>query len=118
MYFNVLEWIFTILFTIEYVIRIMVVKQKRSYVFSFFGIVDLLSILPTYLSFIFSGAQVFIVIRIIRLIRIFRILKLAQFIGAGQYPPQCLAGKPLQDQCVYADGDYVGNNQRHSYVFN
>src|SRR5688572_5319483 len=81
--FYVLEWIFTILFTIEYVLRIMVVKQKRSYVFSFFGIVDLLSILPTYLSFIFSGAQVFIVIRIIRLIRIFRILKLAQFIGAG-----------------------------------
>ncbi|HMG92283.1 MAG TPA: ion transporter [Chryseolinea sp.] len=81
--FYVLEWIFTLLFTIEYVLRIMVVKQKRSYVFSFFGIVDLLSILPTYLSFIFSGAQVFIVIRIIRLIRIFRILKLAQFIGAG-----------------------------------
>ncbi|HEX6892380.1 MAG TPA: ion transporter [Chryseolinea sp.] len=81
--FYVLEWIFTILFTIEYVLRLMVVKQKRSYVFSFFGIVDLLSILPTYLSLIFSGAQVFIVIRIIRLIRIFRILKLAQFIGAG-----------------------------------
>ena len=81
--FYVLEWIFTILFTIEYVLRIIVVKQKRSYIFSFLGIVDLLSILPTYLSFIFSGAQVFIVIRIIRLIRIFRILKLAQFIGAG-----------------------------------
>ena len=81
--FNVLEWIFTILFTIEYILRLLVVKQKRHYVFSFFGIVDLLSILPTYLSLIFSGAQVFIVIRIIRLIRIFRILKLAQFIGAG-----------------------------------
>jgi voltage-gated potassium channel len=81
--FTALEWIFTILFTLEYILRVLVVKQKRHYVFSFLGIVDLLSILPTYLSLIFSGAQVFIVIRIIRLIRIFRILKLAQFIGAG-----------------------------------
>ena len=48
--FNVLEWIFTILFTIEYILRLLVVKQKRRYVFSFLGIVDLLSILPTYLS--------------------------------------------------------------------
>src|SRR5262245_25474505 len=74
--FNILEWIFTILFTIEYLLRVLVVEQKRRYIFSFLGIVDLLSILPTYLSLIFSGAQAFIVIRIIRLIRIFRILKL------------------------------------------
>lgn len=82
-FFDTLEWIFTILFTIEYILRVVVVKEKRHYIFSFLGIVDLLSILPIYLSLIFSGAQVFIVIRIIRLIRIFRILKLAQFIGAG-----------------------------------
>lgn len=81
--FNALEWIFTILFTIEYILRLLVVKQKRRYVLSFLGIVDLLSILPTYLALIFSGAEAFIVIRIIRLIRIFRIFKLAQFIGAG-----------------------------------
>ena len=81
--FNAVEWIFTIFFTIEYILRVLVVKHKRRYVFSFLGIVDLLSILPTYLSLFVSGAQVFIVIRIIRLIRIFRILKLAQFIGAG-----------------------------------
>jgi voltage-gated potassium channel len=59
------------------------VKRKRQYIFSFIGIVDLLSILPTYLALIFSGAQVLLVIRIIRLFRVFRILKLAQFIGAG-----------------------------------
>ena len=81
--FDALEWVFTSLFTIEYILRVWVVKHKRRYVFSFLGIVDLLSILPTYLSLIFYGAEAFIVIRIIRLIRIFRILKLAQFIGAG-----------------------------------
>jgi len=81
--FDILEWIFTILFTIEYVLRVLVVEQKRRYVFSFLGIVDLLSILPSYLSLVFSGAEAFIVIRIIRLIRIFRILKLSQYIGAG-----------------------------------
>ena len=81
--FIVLEWIFTILFTIEYTLRILVVNRKARYIFSFFGIIDLLSILPTYLALIFSGAQVLGVIRIFRLLRIFRILKLAQFIGAG-----------------------------------
>ena len=81
--FVALEWIFTILFTIEYSLRILVVNRKSRYIFSFFGIIDLLSILPTYLGLIFSGAQVLGVIRILRLLRIFRILKLAQFIGAG-----------------------------------
>ena len=81
--FVILEWVFTILFTIEYILRVLVVNRKRHYIFSFFGIVDLLSILPSYLALIFTGAQVLIVIRIIRLFRIFRILKLAQFIGAG-----------------------------------
>jgi voltage-gated potassium channel len=82
-FFTVLEWIFTILFTIEYTIRLLVVNRKGRYIFSFFGIVDLLSILPSYVALIFSGAQVLVVIRIIRLFRIFRILKLVQFIGAG-----------------------------------
>lgn len=81
--FIMLEWIFTVLFTIEYGLRLLAVEQKRKYIFSFIGIIDLLSILPTYLALVFSGAQVLIVIRIIRIFRIFRILKLAQFIGAG-----------------------------------
>lgn len=81
--FTTLEWIFTILFTVEYILRVLVVNRKRKYVFSFFGIIDLLSILPSYLALIFSGAQVLLVIRVIRLLRVFRVLKLAQFIGAG-----------------------------------
>lgn len=79
-----LEWIFTILFTIEYMARLWVVMNKRSYIFSFFGIVDLLSILPTYLGIFFAGAQSLMVIRILRLLRIFRIFKLARFIGESQ----------------------------------
>jgi voltage-gated potassium channel len=81
--FLTLEWIFTILFTIEYILRVLVVQRKARYIFSFLGIVDLLSILPTYLALLFSGAHVLIVIRVVRLLRIFRILKLAQFVGAG-----------------------------------
>jgi voltage-gated potassium channel len=81
--FYILEWFFTVLFTMEYILRLLVVQNRSRYIFSFFGIVDLLSILPTYLALIFSGAQVLIVIRIIRLFRVFRILKLAQFVGAG-----------------------------------
>lgn len=77
------EWIFTILFTIEYTLRLTVVKNKVRYATSFLGLVDLLSILPTYLAPFISGTQVLVVIRIIRLFRIFRIFKLSQFIGAG-----------------------------------
>lgn len=77
------EWIFTILFTIEYTLRLTVVRNKARYATSFLGLVDLLSILPTYLALFISGTQVLIVIRIIRLFRIFRIFKLSQFIGAG-----------------------------------
>lgn len=75
-----LEWIFTILFTIEYGLRLIAVKHASRYALSFFGIVDLLAILPTYLSVIFHGSQSLLVIRSLRLLRIFRILKLARFI--------------------------------------
>lgn len=76
-----LEWIFTILFTIEYVVRIWVVRRKARYIFSFFGIVDLLSILPTYIDLFMAGSGHFIIIRILRLFRMFRILKMAEHIG-------------------------------------
>jgi voltage-gated potassium channel len=79
-----LEWMFNIIFTVEYVLRIWTVSRKRSYVLSFFGIVDLLSILPTYLSLFLVGANSLLVIRSLRLIRIFRVLKLARFVGEGQ----------------------------------
>ena len=75
------EWVFTINFSIEYLLRIICVRRPILYCRSFFGIVDLLSILPTYLSLLFPGTQYLTVIRSLRLLRIFRVLKLAKFIG-------------------------------------
>jgi len=75
------EWIVTILFTIEYLLRLYCVRQPLRYARSFFGIVDLLAILPTYLSLVIPGAQSLLVIRALRLLRVFRVLKLAHFVG-------------------------------------
>ena len=79
-----LEWFFTIVFTIEYLARLFVVKQKRKYALSFFGIIDLLSIIPTYLTIFFVGAQSLLVVRSIRLLRIFRVLKMVKLLGASK----------------------------------
>lgn len=79
------EWFFTILFSIEYVLRIISVKHKWRYIFSFYGIIDLLAILPTYISLLVTGTQFLLVIRILRLLRVFRILKLDRFVGASGY---------------------------------
>lgn len=84
-YLYIAEWIFTILFTIEYLLRTFCIRRPTSYVFSPFGIIDLLSILPTYLSMILPGTQVLSVIRILRVLRIFRILKLVQYVGEANY---------------------------------
>ncbi len=78
------EWIVTILFTIEYLLRLYCVGKPAQYARSFFGIVDLLSILPTYLSLIIPGAQSFMVIRALRLLRVFRVLKLGHFVGEAR----------------------------------
>ncbi len=78
---RLLDWSITILFTIEYIVRIYVLTKPKKYILSFFGIVDLLSILPTYLSLFIVGSQSLSVIRAIRLIRIFRILKLVRYMG-------------------------------------
>ena len=86
----ILEWFFTIIFTIDYIARLWIVKRKRQYIFSFFGIIDLLSILPTYLGLFLVGAQSFMVIRSIRLLRIFRIFKLTRYVGEGQNLAQAL----------------------------
>lgn len=77
----IIEWIITGLFSIEYLLRILSIKKPKNYIFSFYGIVDLLSILPTYLSLFIVGSQSLVVIRSLRLLRIFRILKLTNFIG-------------------------------------
>jgi len=84
------EWFFTILFTIEYVLRLLSVGRPRAYATSFFGIVDLLAILPTYLSIIIPGAQYLLVIRILRVLRIFRIFKLVQYLGEARLLAQAL----------------------------
>ncbi|MBT92675.1 MAG: ion transporter [Euryarchaeota archaeon] len=76
-----IEWFFTILFSIEYILRIISVRKPSRYMTSFFGIVDLLAVAPTYLSLIFPGAQSLLVIRALRLLRIFRVFKLARYIG-------------------------------------
>jgi voltage-gated potassium channel len=78
--FSVLEWVFTIFFSIEYLLRLICVFRPRNYVFSFFGIIDLLSILPTYISLFLGQATYFAAIRAMRLIRVFRIFKLANFL--------------------------------------
>jgi voltage-gated potassium channel len=75
------EWLFTILFTIEYALRLMSVRHPTRYARSFFGIVDLLSILPTYIGFLFGTSHALIVIRGLRLLRVFRVLKMARYVG-------------------------------------
>ena len=77
--FKIMEWGFTILFSLEYIARIISLKKPVYYIRSFYGIIDLLSILPTYLSVLFVGAHALIVLRIMRLLRIFRVLKLVRF---------------------------------------
>jgi voltage-gated potassium channel len=76
-----LEWFFTIAFTIEYILRIYSSPHPRGYIFSFYGLIDLLSILPTYIAFLFPQSVYLTVVRILRVLRIFRILKLFRYIG-------------------------------------
>lgn len=78
------EWGVTVVFTVEYLLRLYVVRRPMKYAFSFFGIVDLLAILPTYLGLVFVGTHSLVVIRALRLLRIFRVLKLVQLLGAAQ----------------------------------
>jgi voltage-gated potassium channel len=85
-----IEWVFTILFTIEFIARLLVVNRPWKYFKSFFGIVDFLSILPAYLSIFFVGAQSLLIIRSIRLLRIFRIFKLVRFLGEASHLMQAL----------------------------
>lgn len=81
---RLLEWVITIIFTLEYIIRILVVQKPVRYILSFYGIIDFLSVIPTYLSLLFLGSQSLVVIRIIRLLRVFRIMKLTRYTLAGR----------------------------------
>ena len=80
-FLNIAEWVITVLFTIEYIARIIAVKRPSKYIFSFYGIIDLLSTIPKYLSLFFVGSQSLVALRALRLLRVFRILKLARYIG-------------------------------------
>lgn len=76
-----LEWFFTVVFTIEYILRIYSSPHPRGYIFSFYGMIDLLSILPTYIAFLFPQSAYLTVVRVLRVLRIFRVLKLFRYIG-------------------------------------
>lgn len=82
-FLNISEWIITGLFTLEYILRIIAIKKPLKYIFSFYGIIDLLSTIPKYLSLIFIGSHHFAALRALRLLRVFRILKLTRYIGAS-----------------------------------
>ncbi|MBC8756184.1 ion transporter [Kordia sp. YSTF-M3] len=78
---NIAEWVITVLFSLEYIARIISIRKPTQYIFSFYGIIDFLSTIPMYLSFFIVGSQSLIALRALRLMRVFRILKLARYIG-------------------------------------
>lgn len=84
------EWFFTMLFTVEYVLRILCVGHPLRYMTSFYGIVDVMSVLPTYIGVFIPGSRYMMVIRILRVLRIFRVLKIAQYLGESNMLLQAL----------------------------
>lgn len=97
-----LEWIITIFFSIEYILRVISIKKPYHYIFSFYGIIDLLSTIPLYLSYFVAGSQVLLALRAFRLLRIFRILKLVRFLGeASQLKSALRASKTKITVFIY-----------------
>ena len=78
-YFYISEWIITIFFTIEYILRVISIKKASAYVFSFYGLIDFISTIPLYLSFFIVGTNALLTIRALRLLRVFRILKITRY---------------------------------------
>lgn len=83
-FIDISEWVITILFSIEYILRVISIRKPFKYIFSFFGIIDFLSTVPKYLSFIIVGSHSLVALRALRLLRVFRILKLARYTGASE----------------------------------
>jgi voltage-gated potassium channel len=81
----VVEWLFTVLFTIEYILRLMCIGKPLRYAASFFGIIDLFAILPTFVSLLIPGSQYLIAVRILRILRVFRVLKLIEYSQEAQH---------------------------------
>ncbi len=85
-----IEWAFTIVFTVEYILRLICVGRPSRYAGSFFGLVDFMAIVPTYLSILIPGSQALLVIRILRVLRIFRVLKIVHYIGEARVLAQAM----------------------------
>jgi voltage-gated potassium channel len=81
---RIAEWVFTVLFSLEYVLRLFAVKRPVLYALSFYGLVDLMALLPSYVSLMLPGAQSLLVVRVLRLLRVFRVLKLVNFLGEAE----------------------------------
>lgn len=81
---NYAEWFMTSLFTIEYILRIVAVQKPAKYIFSFYGIVDFLALIPKYLSLFFTGTHALVTLRALRMLRVFRVLKLPRYVGASK----------------------------------
>lgn len=79
--FYIAEWIITLIFSVEYILRVIAINKPKKYIFSFYGIVDFLSTIPTYLAFVISGANFLFAIRALRLLRVFRVLKVTRYMG-------------------------------------
>jgi len=88
--FYAVEWFFTVLFTVEYAIRLWCIQQPLKYAKSFYGVVDLLGILPTYLSLLVADSQYLLVIRILRVLRVFRVLRMVRYVGEAELLTQAL----------------------------
>ena len=86
----IFEWAFTILFTIEYGLRLWCIQNKGAYARSFYGVVDLVGILPTYLSLWIAGTQYFLVVRILRVLRVFRVFRMVRYVGEARLINQAL----------------------------
>ena len=90
------EWLITILFTIEYILKVISLDKPRRYIFSFYGIIDLLSTLPLYLSYFFTGGSTFLALRALRLLRVFRILKLVKYMGEANVLSKAIVASRLK----------------------
>lgn len=100
------EWVITLLFTIEYIARIISIKKPTTYIFSFYGIIDLLATIPLYLSILFAGTNALLALRALRLLRVFRILKLARYIGASSKLAEALYASRIKI-AVFVFGIFV-----------
>ena len=92
----VAEWVITIIFSAEYVLKVISLRKPQRYIFSFYGIIDLLSTLPLYLSYFFSGGSTFVALRALRLLRVFRILKLVKYIGEANTLSKAIVASRLK----------------------